>query len=231
MFDGASTAIIFEITVKVDLVCNFNLKNYPFDVQVCHFIFVLDQIGSSYVKLFAKEVAYMGKKKLAEYHITNLQNESVIREGFSGLSISIEFRNMYTYYITSTYIPTILLVFISYLTFWFEIEDFSNRIMVSLTSLLVLAALFSQISSGLPHTSYLKLIDMWFLGCIVIDFLMILFLVIVNRRVRMVSPMKYKVSNFFNNVDARMLNSISRISIFVIFILCFSIYVIFVLTL
>ena len=231
LFDGRSTAIMFEITIKVELVCNFYLKNYPFDVQNCYFIFVLDQIGSNFVKLYAKDIAYMGKKKLAEYQITNLQNKSIIREGYSGLSLRIFIKNMYSYYITSTYIPTILLVCISYLTFWFEIEDFSNRIMVSLTSLLVLAALFSQISSGLPHTSYLKLIDIWFLGCIVLDFLMILFLVIVNRKTRVVSPLKYNVSTFWNNVDSKMLNDISRICIFLIFILYFTIYVIIVLTL
>ena len=231
MFDGAVTPIIYELTVKADIVCNFNLKNYPFDIQYCSFTFILDEISSEYVKLYPKEIAYKGKTKLSEYEISNLINDSVKIEGYSGLTVTVEFKNMYTYYITSTYIPTILLVVISYLTFWFEIDDFNDRIMVSLTSLLVLASLFSQISSGLPHTSYLKLIDIWFLGCIVSDFIIILSLVIVNRKIGMVNPLKHKTSTFLSNFDASKMNYASKISIICIFILFFIIYVISILVL
>lgn len=57
--------------------------------------------------------------------------------------------------------------------------------MVSLTSLLVLAAIFSQTSNAIPKTAYLKLIDLWFVFLIVMEFLIVLILVIVeNLRLR-----------------------------------------------
>lgn len=55
-----------------------------------------------------------------------------------------------------------------------------DRIMVSLTSLLVLATFFTQTSQSIPKTSYLKLIDVWFVALIFGDFCIILSLVYVE---------------------------------------------------
>lgn len=49
------------------------------------------------------------------------------------------------------------------------------RLVVSLTTLLVLYTLFSQASSSLPNTAYIKLIDIWFFFCICTLFFIILF--------------------------------------------------------
>ena len=53
--------------------------------------------------------------------------------------------------------------------------------MVSLTSLLVLASLFSQTSETIPKTAYLKLIDIWYIVLIMFDFLVIMDVVIIEH--------------------------------------------------
>ena len=140
----------------------------------------VDNIPANFTVIVPKEISFVGNKKLSEYEVIDLYNRTVLRKGYSGVHIVLEMRNMYNYYIISTYIPTFLLIIISYMTYWFDVDDFTNRIMVALTSLLVLAALFSQISSTLPKTAYLKLIDVWYLCCIILDFVMVLCLVITN---------------------------------------------------
>ena len=72
------------------------------------------------------------------------------------------------------------MVLICYFTFFFELDDFNDRIMVSLTALLVLATLFTQITETTPTTSYLKLLDVWFVACILVDFFIIVILVVIN---------------------------------------------------
>ncbi|XP_050714165.1 ligand-gated ion channel 50-like [Eriocheir sinensis] len=71
-------------------------------------------------------------------------------------------------------------VIISLVTLHFDLADFQDRIMVSLTSLLVLATYFTQTSQTIPKTSYLKLIDVWFVALIALDFGVILSLVYVE---------------------------------------------------
>lgn len=53
--------------------------------------------------------------------------------------------------------------------------------MVSLTSLLVLATFFTQTSASIPRTSYLKLIDAWYVALICENFLVIVSLVVVEN--------------------------------------------------
>lgn len=55
-----------------------------------------------------------------------------------------------------------------------------NRIMVSLTSQLVLASFFSQGSLTIPKTSYLKLIDVWYVSLISQVFVVIVSLVLIE---------------------------------------------------
>lgn len=58
--------------------------------------------------------------------------------------------------------------------------DLQDRIMVSLTSLLVLVTFFTDTSQKIPRTSYLKLIDIWFVSLMFEDFLIILSIVYVE---------------------------------------------------
>lgn len=55
--------------------------------------------------------------------------------------------------------------------------------MTALTSLLVLATLFTQVSASLPKTSYFKMVDIWLLFCIILIFLIILFHTVIDLHV------------------------------------------------
>lgn len=54
------------------------------------------------------------------------------------------------------YVPTTLLLSITHLTFFFRLDDFTNRVMVSLTALMVMSTLFLQTNQAMPRTAYLK---------------------------------------------------------------------------
>lgn len=58
--------------------------------------------------------------------------------------MELTFHNVSTFYTTSTYVPTFIIVVIGYLVF-FPLDDFNERIMVALTALLVEAAFFTQV--------------------------------------------------------------------------------------
>ncbi|XP_045134426.1 ligand-gated ion channel 50-like [Portunus trituberculatus] len=78
-----------------------------------------------------------------------------------------------------------MLATIACLTFYFDVNDFTDRIMVALTAMLVLAAFFTQTSNTIPKTAYLKLIDVWYLVLICQVFAIIVSLVYVeNLRLR-----------------------------------------------
>ncbi|XP_066975225.1 ligand-gated ion channel 50-like [Macrobrachium rosenbergii] len=60
------------------------------------------------------------------------------------------------------YIPTTFLIGIGYGTLFLPVDRFAERGGMSLTTLLVLISLYTDASSRLPETTYLKLMDVWF---------------------------------------------------------------------
>ncbi|XP_069184717.1 uncharacterized protein [Procambarus clarkii] len=59
-------------------------------------------------------------------------------------------------------------------------EQENVRLGVSLTTLLVLYTFFNQTSSSLPQTAYVKMIDVWFIFCTLLLFMIIMVHVIVE---------------------------------------------------
>jgi hypothetical protein len=51
------------------------------------------------------------------------------------------------YHVSSTFVQTWILVFTGYISFFFDIHDFSNRIMVVLTAMLVVATIVSSVQA------------------------------------------------------------------------------------
>ncbi|XP_064099440.1 uncharacterized protein LOC135210479 [Macrobrachium nipponense] len=94
---------------------------------------------------------------------------------YSEALIKIPLSRLAGYAILNIYIPTLVLLAISYMSLFVRTDMFDTRMMAALTVQLVIATLFSQVSQSLPKTSYFKMVDVWFLFCIAITFIVILF--------------------------------------------------------
>ncbi|XP_023347848.1 gamma-aminobutyric acid receptor subunit beta [Eurytemora carolleeae] len=80
----------------------------------------------------------------------------------------------------NTYLPSILLVIISYVTVFFKPFFFEAVVTVNLTTLLVLVTLFVSVSNSLPPTSYIKMIDVYLIFCLLIPFTEVLLITIMD---------------------------------------------------
>ena len=89
--------------------------------------------------------------------------------------IAIHLKGLYGYHLLNSFTPSTLMVLISFASLFFPIDNFNERVMVSLTSLLVLAALFSQASASSVKTSYFKLLDVWYVTMIFFCFVVVVF--------------------------------------------------------
>lgn len=79
------------------------------------------------------------------------------------------------YHVTNIFLQTLILVSVGYLSFFFRVDNFTDRIMVTLTVMLVVATIMSTIQQSLPKTSYYKLIDYWLMFTLNILAFMMLF--------------------------------------------------------
>ena len=55
--------------------------------------------------------------------------------------MQIVFRRRMEFHVTNTFLQTLLLVVVGYMSFFFDIDNFTDRIMVSLTTMLVIATI------------------------------------------------------------------------------------------
>ncbi|XP_071539015.1 uncharacterized protein [Panulirus ornatus] len=163
--------------------CQFDLTLYPFDSQYCdvHLQIVSGQVSFLDVHP-SSSVEYLGSHVLNEYQI----GEVKVLLGKNYLPgearVRVPMTRLYGNSILTIYIPSLILMIISYLTLFFRTSIFDVRVMVALTALLVLATLFAQASSSLPQTSYFKMVDIWLLFCVGITFLVIIFHILIDNR-------------------------------------------------
>ena len=70
----------------------------------------------------------------------------------------------------TTYLPTILLLLITFTTIFFDKDLFGDVIAVNLTIMLVMTTIFTSKIEELPPTSDMKMIDIWLIFCLVVPF-------------------------------------------------------------
>ena len=108
-------------------------------------------------------VAYVGQKIFSEFEIDRVMANTEMTKTHTFYKFKIEFHRIYTDQLIGTFFPTILLWLLAYFSLFIALGDFNERVMLAVTTLLVLAALLSSIRDRIPATSYFKYIDLWVL--------------------------------------------------------------------
>ena len=96
------------------------------------------------------------------------------------VGVSIILCRKLSYHIINIYIPSLSLVLIAGFTLVTDFSHFEVNMMIALTSMLVTYTLYQSISGYLPHTSYMKMIDIWLFGGMIFPFFIISILVIID---------------------------------------------------
>ncbi|KAI8488261.1 Glycine receptor subunit alpha-3 [Branchiostoma belcheri] len=89
------------------------------------------------------------------------------------------------YYLIQTYIPSLLYVILSWVSFWINMEAAPARVGLGITTVLTMTAQSSGTTSSLPKVSYVKAIDIWMAVCLLFVFSALLEFAAVNFLSRM----------------------------------------------
>ena len=99
-----------------------------------------------------------------------IQNLDLVKKKQLVIMIIVLKRKVATELLT-TYLPTILLLLITFTSIFFEKDLFGDVIAVNLTIMLVMTTIFTSKIEELPPTSDMKMIDIWLIFCLVVPFL------------------------------------------------------------
>lgn len=84
------------------------------------------------------------------------------------------------FFLIQIFIPSILIVILSWVSFWISIEATPARVPLGLLTVLTITTQAGGANSSLPRVSYIKAIDVWMLTCLIFVFSALLEFAIVN---------------------------------------------------
>ena len=137
-----------------------------------------------YLSLLKDHVAWKEDEgNLQQYILKDiLIEETALDNGDNGVQIEIILERRISGIVLTTYFPTILMNIINQATMYLECEQFFEAILTTnITCMTVLASLYILFSSVVPQTSYIKLVDIWFLFNLVYPFSLILIQIFIQK--------------------------------------------------
>ena len=86
---------------------------------------------------------------------------------YTFLVLKFKFTRRLTGAIFNVYVPSTLVVLLSWISFWVDVEAVPARVTLGVTSLLTLTTQIVQVHGSLPPISYLTALDIWLFGCLI----------------------------------------------------------------
>ena len=105
-------------------------------------------------------------KDLTMFTIINL----ILEEKNNMVVMTLQLKRKIATELLTTYLPTILLLLITFTTIFFAKDLFADAIAVNLTIMLVMTTIFTSKIEELPPTSDMKMIDIWLIFCLIVPF-------------------------------------------------------------
>lgn len=147
-----------------------NLRDFPFDTQTFHVNITTASFQPDQVEMIPIEQKIIGvasELSIADWKIISWNAETVPFQ-FAPSSprtavfeFSFTARREYWYFITMVIVPLVLIVAMSWLTFWINPQDTGPQISMAVTAMLSLIAYRFAIGSTLPKLSYMTRMDLF----------------------------------------------------------------------
>ncbi|XP_028166983.1 glycine receptor subunit alpha-2-like [Ostrinia furnacalis] len=99
---------------------------------------------------------------------------------FTCLEVIFKLKRRLGYHLFNTYIPTCLIVIMSWVSFWIKPDAAPARVTLGVTSLLTLSTQHAKSQAQLPPVSYLKAVDAFMSVCTVFVFMALMEYCLVN---------------------------------------------------
>ncbi|KAJ8923205.1 hypothetical protein NQ315_001759 [Exocentrus adspersus] len=173
-----SGEIRYSYRMTTTFYCWMNLQKFPFDYQICRIQWVSWAYNITNLKL--KWKLPEPYRVAANLHLTEFIledkwcHESNVTASFylgvlSGNSSAVDFvfklRREVGYYIMDYFLPSMLLVCMSWVTFWLQADASAPRVTLGTATMLSFITLNGGLTKNLPKFSYIKASEIWFLGC------------------------------------------------------------------
>ncbi|XP_042234377.1 gamma-aminobutyric acid receptor subunit beta-like isoform X10 [Homarus americanus] len=177
---SAEGNVLRSIRLTITASCPMNLQYFPMDRQLC--IIEIESFGYSmdHIRLSwhagDRSVVIESDVSLPQFRVLGYNRKTIISStstgNYSRLLCEIMFVRSMGYYLIQIYIPSSLIVVISWVSFWLNRSAPATpaRVSLGVTTVLTMTTLMSSTNAALPKISYVKSIDVYLGTCFVMVF-------------------------------------------------------------
>ncbi|KAF1748044.1 hypothetical protein GCK72_024511 [Caenorhabditis remanei] len=180
-------SILYDTRISMVVVCTLNLEKWPLDSQRCHLRILSYAYTTEQLVIKWKEEEPITRNPniaMSDMHIVDLYPGLCDGNYSTGTwsCVTAEFfvKREITHHVMQSYVPTTLIVVISWFSFWLDVEAVPARVSLAITTLLTLSTQANAARMALPEVSYMKAIDVWMGACMMFVFGVMIEFTIVN---------------------------------------------------
>ncbi|KHN80184.1 Glutamate-gated chloride channel, partial [Toxocara canis] len=171
--------ILYSVRISLVLSCPMHLQYYPMDIQTClidlaSYAYTIDDIEYVWKSTDPVQLKDGLHSSLPSFQLNNVTTTyctSKTNTGtYSCLRTVLELRRQFSYYLLQLYVPSTMLVIVSWVSFWLDRTAVPARVTLGVTTLLTMTTQASGINAKLPPVSYTKAIDIWIGACLTFIF-------------------------------------------------------------
>nr|XP_015219518.1 PREDICTED: gamma-aminobutyric acid receptor subunit gamma-3 isoform X1 [Lepisosteus oculatus] len=170
--------ILYTLRLTINAECQLQLHNFPMDEHSCPLIF------SSY-GYPSDEMVYKWRKnsveaadqkswRLYQFDFMGLRNTTDVIKTSSGdyvvMTVYFDLSRRMGYFTIQTYIPCILTVVLSWVSFWIKKDATPARTALGITTVLTMTTLSTIARNSLPRVSYVTAMDLFVTVCFLFVF-------------------------------------------------------------
>uniref|UniRef100_A0A3P9MUW2 Glycine receptor, alpha 4b n=1 Tax=Poecilia reticulata TaxID=8081 RepID=A0A3P9MUW2_POERE len=180
--------VLYSIRLTLTLSCPMDLKNFPMDSQTCimqleSFGYTMNDLIFEWLDVGAVQVAddltlpqFVLKEEKGLGYCTKNYNTGK----FTCIEVQFYLERQMGYYLIQMYIPSLLTVILSWVSFWINMDAAPARVGLGITTVLTMTTQSSGSRASLPKVSYVKAIDIWMAVCLLFVFAALLEYAAVN---------------------------------------------------
>ncbi|XP_075912674.1 glycine receptor subunit alpha-2-like [Petromyzon marinus] len=174
----ANGDVFYSTRLSLTLDCPMNLRQFPADVVTCS-IYLESYSMSTRDIVFrwslGNPVENSDQITIPEFKLGDkILHEDCTKNfstgNFTCVRATFSLRRKIGYYMLQIYIPTLLIVIISWAAFWVNMESAPARVALGMTTILTMTTQSSGSRTSLPKLSYATAMDVWMTACMVFVF-------------------------------------------------------------
>ncbi|XP_067133053.1 glycine receptor subunit alpha-2-like [Centruroides vittatus] len=171
-----NSELFMAARLGLTLNCGMNLASYPHDIQQCDVKIMSLLYPINTVILEWKQFQVTKNIFLAQFHVIGNEykacNKTYDIGTFSCLEGKVTLQRRLGYYLINRFVPSVLIVVMSFVTFWIPATAYPARVTLGVTSLLTIVT--QQYHNTKFSVSYVIALNVWMLSCIAFVFFSLL---------------------------------------------------------